>query len=71
MIVSMLSFEILIMALLVHVFDTLPSWARIICLITWITIHVIACSSEENLRKEVKSLKKEVKKIKKGGTDDV
>ena len=69
MIVSMLSFEIILIVFTEHFFDTLPSWAKAISLVAFFVIHLIAYASEDNLRDNVKRLKEEVEKIKKGGAE--
>lgn len=69
MIASMLTFEIILWFFVYNCYDSLPSWAKAICLFAWFTIHMVACGSEEKLRDKVKHLEEEIKNLKKGGAE--
>lgn len=67
MITSMIAYEILLWIFISNCYDSLPSWAKAICLVAWLAIHAVAFGSEDNLRDKVKHLEKEIKNLKKGG----
>ena len=69
MITSTIVYEIALFVFCSHCYDSLPSWAKAICLVAWLAIHTVAFGSEEKLRDKVKHLEEEIKNLKKGGAE--
>ena len=69
MITSMIACEIALLIFCSNCHDSLPSWAKAICLVAWFAIYAVAFRSEEKLRDRVKHLEKEIKNLKKGGAE--
>ena len=69
MIVSMLTFNIVIVTFLTMSYDIIPVWLRIILLAIIYIGTLTAYISEDNLRSKVKSLENEVKNLKKGSAE--
>ena len=61
MITCMLTYEIFIFVLVSHFYDSMPVWLRMVLLVSFFIINIIACTSEQNLRDMVEELKKKNK----------
>jgi len=66
MMVTLLGYEILMIATMVTAYDSFPSWAKAICLVFLFAVHIAACISEDKLRGKINKLEDEVKELKKG-----
>lgn len=67
MIVSMLTFNIIIFTFLTVSYDRIPIWLRIVLFAIIFISNLIAYASEDILRDKIKHLENEVKNLKKGG----
>lgn len=60
-IITMISYQTLILAAFVYYFDSMPNWLRGVLLFAWAILCYFAYASEEKLRDRVKKLEDEAK----------